>query len=317
MPGQRAAFALLWLAGAASAILYARYKQIPPAVAIPIALAFLVELSLFLATSLESVRRRWEQTCAPLPWSVALTALVPYLALSLGTSRSRWSSAALVLALALVATAWFRILPAGRSTDAGFLAWMAGVYLARVFRWIYVSPVDGVEVEALGQLMWIRVGVFSALMFRCAGGIGFGLLPSRKEWITGARWFLLFLPVGTALAIGLRFATFGLVADWWWKAPATFLGILWVVALGEEFFFRGLLQQWAESWWGKQAGLAAASALFGLAHLGFRAFPNWKMALLAGAAGCFYGLAYRSAGTIRAAMVTHALAVTTWRTFAS
>jgi membrane protease YdiL (CAAX protease family) len=62
-------------------------------------------------------------------------------------------------------------------------------------------------------------------------------------------------------------------------------------------------------------GIVIASVVFGAAHLGFREFPNWRFALLAASAGWFYGRAYAQAGSIRAAMVTHALVVTTWRVF--
>ena len=88
-----------------------------------------------------------------------------------------------------------------------------------------------------------------------------------------------------------------------------------MVALSEELFFRGLLQQWLEEWTGTAwAGLLLASLAFGAVHLGFRQFPNWKFASLAAIAGVFYGIAFRRGGGIRAAMVAHALVVTTWRT---
>ncbi len=71
---------------------------------------------------------------------------------------------------------------------------------------------------------------------------------------------------------------------------------------------------WLSSEWG---GLVAASLLFGAAHLWFRAFPNSRFAALAALSGLFYGLAFRQARSIRAAMVAHALTVTTWRKFFS
>ena len=81
----------------------------------------------------------------------------------------------------------------------------------------------------------------------------------------------------------------------------------------EGFFFRGLLQQWMAQWTGSATlALASASILFGLVHLGFRGFPNWKCALAAAVAGWFYGRAYNEAKSIRASMVTHALVVTMW-----
>ena len=100
---------------------------------------------------------------------------------------------------------------------------------------------------------------------------------------------------------------------------ATFFGVLWVTALGEEFLFRGLIQQWTTVWFKSEwAGLIVTSLIFGAAHLWFRgAFPNWRIAGLAAVGGLFYGLAFRRAKSIRASMVTHALTVTTWRMFFS
>jgi hypothetical protein len=61
--------------------------------------------------------------------------------------------------------------------------------------------------------------------------------------------------------------------------------------------------------------LLIASLVFGGVHLWFRMFPNWRWALLAGVLGWFCGRARNQAGSIRAGMVTHALAVATWRGF--
>ena len=83
---------------------------------------------------------------------------------------------------------------------------------------------------------------------------------------------------------------------------------IWVVALAEEFLFRGLLQQRLSLWLrSSPAGCIMASIAFGLVHLPFGRFPNWRFALLAGIAGLFYGRAYAKSGGIRAAMVAHAL----------
>jgi uncharacterized protein len=101
------------------------------------------------------------------------------------------------------------------------------------------------------------------------------------------------------------------------QALGVFLGVLWFVALSEEFFFRGLLQQWLERWTGNaSAALIAASVIFGSAHLGFhRIFPNWRWAIVAGILGVFLGLAWRKARSVQASMVTHALIVTVWKVF--
>ena len=88
--------------------------------------------------------------------------------------------------------------------------------------------------------------------------------------------------------------------------------------LEETVLARGLLQRWIADWTGRPSlALALASAAFGLSHLWFREFPNWKWAIVTAALGWFCGRAYNQAGGIRAASVTHALVVTTWKTLLS
>jgi len=175
-----------------------------------------------------------------------------------------------------------------------------------------------VRLEILGQMMWTRTGVMVMLWFRRAEGIGFGFLPTKAEWNIGLRNYLYFLPVGLPLALGIGLLRFRPLPLAWWMAAGvaagTFLGMLWVVALAEEFFFRGLMQQWLCQRLGSRvAGLILTSVAFGLVHLPFRAFPNWRFALVAAVAGLFYGRAYSQAGGIRAAMIAHALVNTTTR----
>jgi membrane protease YdiL (CAAX protease family) len=149
-------------------------------------------------------------------------------------------------------------------------------------------------------------------------GINFGFVPARTDWVVGVRNFLYFLPLGFVLGYWLDFFSLRSPLDRMWPLlfVLTFLAFLWVVALAEEFFFRGLLQQLlaritSSEWF----GLIAASVIFGLAHLWFGEFPNWKFVPIATCAGLFYGRAYMQARSIRAAMVTHALVVAVWKVF--
>jgi membrane protease YdiL (CAAX protease family) len=163
--------------------------------------------------------------------------------------------------------------------------------------------------------MWIRTGLFAILSVRRVKGVGFGFWPQKREWMIGAACFVAFLPVAWLIGSWLNFTHFHAAEDGWWTiVPLTFFGALWVLALGEELFFRGLLQQWLVGWMRNEwAGLVAASVIFGAAHL----WKDWRLAVLAGIAGLFYGYAFRQGRGIRASMVTHALTVTTWKTFFS
>ena len=100
------------------------------------------------------------------------------------------------------------------------------------------------------------------------------------------------------------------------KLTLYFLAFLFVLTLAEEFIFRGVLQQWIEDWtWSRRTALILTSILFGAVHLWFRHFPNWRWVIIAGTLGWFCGRARNQAGSIRAAMVTHTLVITTWRAF--
>ncbi len=285
------------------------------AIAWPIALALLVASLLQLASYFSLTRPGWREFWTP--GHLVLFTPLPWLlyAIPCGVFRSH----ALVALLGLVALAafWFYLLPVSRYTDLGFVALMAAPLLLNWFGAIYPRPWPKVPTEILGHVLWIHVGLATILNVRRIDP-GFGFWPQVRHWRAGVVWFAASMPPVLALVYGLGFAHFEFPGTAYKYAAAvpTFFGILWVVALSEEFFFRGLLQHWIEAWTGRPAlAIGVASALFGLAHLGYRHFPNWQMALLAALMGVFYGLAYRQGGGVRASMVTHALVVTTWKTF--
>lgn len=286
--------------------------------------AFLVEEAFFLVLGIEEVRTRVEKRLpgARMAWALVAAAAAPYLECAIALGRFRWTSLGLLVLLAAVASFWFVRLPRSAAVDVLFLIVLALVVLAKLFGHIYPAPHPKVPLEILGQLMWVRTGAFALLSLRKVQGVGFGFVPRWKDWGIGCVFYLLFLPVGGALAAWLGFARPHLPALAWWKVSlvtaGTFAGFLWVVALSEEFVFRGLLQQWIGKWLHSDAaGLVGASLLFGSVHLPFRAFPNWRFALLAFVAALFFGMAFRKAASIRASMVTHALVATTWRIFFS
>jgi membrane protease YdiL (CAAX protease family) len=317
------ALPLIWLAAAVAGLLYAAQESIPFRLALAALPAFLLEVTFYTVLGIERWRTRIEKLP---PWVVAglltLAAAVPYWASSFAFGSFHWRSLAWVAGLAAAAAFWYAILPQRALVDLAFLLLMAIVPLSEVLRHQYVNPVPRLQLDELGALMWIRTGAFAILSVRRTKGVGFGFWPSRWEWMIGASYFLAFLPAAAAAAWGIGFASPHWPSPNWEKTTAlalgTFFGVLWVIALGEEFFFRGLLQQWMSEWFGHAwLGLAATSLLFGAVHLWFHAFPNWRFAVLAAVAGVFYGLAFRQARSIRASMVTHALTVTTWRLFFS
>lgn len=282
--------------------------------------AWVVEAVLYACTASVALRS-WLARLprSALAFALAVSAWLPYLLYAPATGVFEPRSFAVLGLLSVSLAFWYLVFQRGGWRDAGFLALAAGAMLARAFKRIYPSPIEGLPMEALGQLMWIRLGVLSALLLRKAEGVGFGWWPTKREWKVGVLHFAVFMPAGLALGWATGMVRGVSIEEPWWRmaatAAATFAGMMWVVALSEEFFFRGLLQRWMSAWLGSATwGWLAASILFGAAHLPFRGFPNWRFALVATAAGLVYGRAFTVGGGIRAAMVAHALTNTVWRT---
>jgi membrane protease YdiL (CAAX protease family) len=250
-----------------------------------------------------------------LPAFLVASAVLPYLACCCGAVPFRWIALAQLIALALVLGLWYFVLPPSAPSDIGFGALVAWVLLGNYFAGIYPAPYPHVEVAILGKVAVFQSAVLVLMLKRRVPETGYGFLPTLREWRIGALHFLYFIPVGLPLALAIHAVRFAKPAPLW-VIVGTLLGFLWVVALAEEFLFRGVLQPFMEQWTrNRQAALLSTSLLFGLAHLWFRSFPNWRWVLVAGTLGWFCGRARNQAGGIRAAVVTHTLTVTAWRAF--
>ncbi|MDP8979292.1 MAG: CPBP family intramembrane metalloprotease [Acidobacteriota bacterium] len=314
-----ATLAGVWVAAAGAAYFYSRQEHIPWTLALTVLPAFLVEIAFYLAPGFEGARKAFDRLgnvwirCTLL----AVSAVIPYLLATLRTDSFSILSLAELAFAATVIAFWYAEGKRSLAADLLLLAIAALVFASGFFGHVYPKLAPRLPLDILGKLMWIRLGIMAVLSIRGLDDAHFGFIPDRRDWRVGVEQYVMFLPVGAALAYFTGFARLHPLAEVWWrfpvKAAGLFLGILWVVALGEEFFFRAFLQRELARKFGNIAGLAAASLLFGAAHLWFRGFPNWRFALVAAAAGVFYGIALMRSGSVRAGMVTHALVVTTWR----
>jgi membrane protease YdiL (CAAX protease family) len=88
-------------------------------------------------------------------------------------------------------------------------------------------------------------------------------------------------------------------------SPCTLIdlaGISLLAGVGEEMFFRGVLQAAFTGWMGVWAGLALASVLFGLLHA---ITPTY--ALLAAVMGAYLGVLWHFSGNLLTPILAHAL----------
>ncbi len=306
-----------WLLLCVIGVVFARMKGIPNWAAFPSLAAFLVAYPFYLVPAFPKLRE--EFAGRPLLGFLVAAAVLPYLACCAGAVPFQFASLAKLLALALALGLWYRILPASPVSDIGFLAMVVAVKLGRFAGSIYPAPYKGVDIGILGDLALFTLSVMVLMLERRVRETGYGFIPTQRDWRIGALHYLYFLPVAVVLDLTLKIGTL-VKPTGALRLAGYFFGFLFVLTLAEEFFFRGVLQQWIEDWldawsWSRQAALLITSALFGGVHLWFRHFPNWKWVIVAGTLGWFCGRARNQAGSIRAAMVTHTLVVTTWRAF--
>jgi membrane protease YdiL (CAAX protease family) len=313
---------VLWTAATIAAYIYSQQQNIASWIVWAVTPAFLVELAFYLAPGFPAVRKAFDQVGpkAGRASLLAVSAVIPYLIETPLTGAFHWTSFLTLLAVVLAAAFWYVWIRAGVLADLAFLGIMAAVYMSPLFEQTYGKPAPHAALAVLGQLMWVRLGLMAVLSLRAMDDTQFSFVPLRREWRIGVQFYVGFLPVGVAISYALHFARFRpQPLDWWKFAPlliGTFFAFLWVVAVAEEFFFRAFLQRVvARALRSDVQGLIIASVAFGLAHLPFGKFPNWRFAILGGVSGVFYGLAFMKARSVRASMVTHALVVTTWRMF--
>jgi len=302
----------------AAAFFYSLQKGISRGMAAAVLPAFLTELALYILPGFAGVRR----SLSALPKTVLAilltgAAVVPYLSATVPLGSFHVLSLLAVFAIAAVIAFWYVLLKPRLAVDLFFLAIVAALFLSRLFPVLYPAPTHALPLDILGRLMLVNTGVISVL---CIRGLeaGFGFVPTAREWRIGILYTLCFVPVAALLGYLLHAARWHPVIAWSWKLPllimGRFLAVLWVVALAEEFFVRGFLQQTlSKAMKSVTAGVVVTSLIFGALHLPFGGFPNWRFATLAAVAGLFYGTAFAQTRTIRVPMVMHALVVTVWQ----
>jgi len=318
-PGRfRAALLIGWIVLGAAGVAFARWKGIPNWGALPIIAAFLVAFPFYLVAGFPVVRERVAPASPPVRFLVFLLAssILPYLVSCLGAVKFHWLGLAMMTGLPLVFGLWYFALPARLVTDLLFLALIPAVLLGKYFDVVFptADPSWRKYAVVLGHVILIELAVMVLVVARRMGDFGYGFWPNAKEWRVGGLHYLYFVVIAAPLAALLKAVQFSPQGPAW-LAIGYFLGSLWVVSLSEEFFLRGVLWRVIEERSSRVGALAVTSIVFGLVHIGFRGFPNWRWVLIATVLGFACGRARMVAGSIRAGVVTHTLVVTTWQAF--
>ena len=183
--------------------------------------------------------------------------------------------------------------------------------LAVDLRWF--EPAWGPGLAIFNKVLLLDAGIYGFLVIRQLRQVGFDLRLRLRDFRVGLFWLAVYAPMAVALGLLLGFLHFhpylpspGHVLLGW---IFTFL----FVAVPEELFFRGWMQNLLERRVGSVRALLITATLFGLSHFNKRAVHfNWRYVLLALLAGIFYGRAWLQDRRVGASAITHASVDTLW-----
>ena len=239
---------------------------------------------------------------------------VPYalVAQSFGMFRWNWLAlyALLPVAIAFALSQASHADPGQKGDWRDFLI-LVVLGLAVDLRWM--EPAWPAGLTALGKMLLLDAGIFGFLAVRRLDGVGFDLRLRLRDLGIGLREFCFYAPIAIFFGLSLRFLHFH--GSWPAPLPAVgaYLFTFLFIAIPEELFFRGWLQNLLERRLGRTAALVATAILFGLAHWNKRTTSfNWQYVFLAALAGIFYGRAWRADRRVGASAVTHATVDTLW-----
>jgi hypothetical protein len=246
----------------------------------------------------------------------SLCGVYALVAIARGIFEWRWFAAYLLLPMAVsTMLAWAARDDPGQSGDWREFVVLLVLGLAVDLRWFEPAWPRGMAV--FGKTVLLDAGIWGFGAVRRLNGVGFDLRLRARDLRSGVREFLFYAPVATVLGLALGFLQAH--ARWpdGWRLVEALLFTFFFIAVPEELFFRGWMQNLLERRVGRGWALAGTAVVFGLSHFNKRAGSfyghfNGKYVLLAAIAGVFYGRAWRQERRVGASAVTHTLVDTVW-----
>jgi uncharacterized protein len=239
---------------------------------------------------------------------------VPYVlvACSAGIFRWGWLALYVLLPISVSTLMWQarRVDPDQHGNWRDFLV-LAILGLAVDLRWF--EPAWPAHLAVFSKILLLDAGIYGFLVLRQLDGVGFDLRLRLHDIGIGLREFAFYAPL--AIALGLSIGFLHLHPTWPWLpgVAGAYIFTFFFIAIPEELFFRGWLQNLLERRIGRYPSLLLTAALFGLSHWNKRALHfNWRYVLLAALAGVFYGRAWRHERRVGASVITHASVDTIW-----
>lgn len=243
---------------------------------------------------------------------------IPYLLVACAAHDFRWTWFALYLLLpvAIAILLWHagRIDVDQRGNWRDFFV-LVVLGLAVDLRWFEAAwPA---HLAIFNKILLLDAGMYAFLAIRQLHGVGFDLRLRLPDLGIGLREAAFYTPIALGIGLGLGFLHTHAVWPGVGALAFAWFFTFFFVAVPEELFFRGWLQNLLERRIGRYPALSVTAVLFGLAHfnkhtVGFGVHFNWRYVMMAAIAGIFYGRAWRSRRRVGASAVTHATVDSIW-----
>jgi membrane protease YdiL (CAAX protease family) len=276
--------------------------------------AFLIFPLLALAFFGEPFRRAVTRLSLPARLGLPVLAAVPYYLVAHSSVNFSWLFVGIyaVLPVILVILLWDanRQDPEQRGGWGDFLVLLIlGVVVE--FRLFERAWPPGMG--SFNRLILLDTAVYGFLVMRQLTNVGFHFVPRLSDAKIGLRELAFYAPIAIPLGLWLGFLHWHAMLPSFVRFTLSWLAIFAVIAVLEETYFRGLLQNLLERRIGPRWALLVTAPIFGLSHFNKGATHfNWRYVLLATFAGIFYGRAWRAEHRLTASAITHASVDTIW-----
>jgi membrane protease YdiL (CAAX protease family) len=300
-------------------VMIACHNSAVPQITPLLVIAAVLALAPYFAAAFFSARFTVGARCLPKWAQIAAPALLslPYVLVSTDTGEFHWRWFAVYLLFPVGIALAARL--TREDTVWPLLSVLAVIGLAVDLRWFEQAWPEHLSV--FNKVLLLDAGIYAFVGVRPIQGAGFDLRLRRCDVSIGLRQFLYFLPIALVLGLAMGFLhTHALT----WRDAARMPGrfaFAWIftfffIAVPEELFFRGWVQNLIERRLGRGTALILTAVLFGLSHFNKRAaYFNWRYVVLAAIAGVFYGRAWRQERRVGASAVTHATVDSVWSLF--
>jgi membrane protease YdiL (CAAX protease family) len=246
----------------------------------------------------------------------SLLLVMPYLVYSLPRGEFRWLFLFIFLFIPAASNALLEFSLLSRTQPPSGLCWQDVFVLAAVGLPVEFHLIDAAfphpGLTSLPKLLLVDSVLYSFLVVRRVENIGYDFRARLNDLRIGLREVLFFAPIVIGLGLALHFLRphGGLPSGM--AAFSAVVITFFFVAIPEELFFRGLLQNLLEPRIGRSGALCASAVIFGLSHFNKPLPFNWRYVLLATIAGIFYGRAWRSCRRLLASATTHTCVDVLW-----